>query len=173
MKKLKLAAALAILLALGGVKAKAQTGTTIVKYFPNAGISIQLPPGCLSTNGEYIDVYGPIRWMWHYTGSINPGDTRSGFVTYSGVFKGKGRITGKAYTAVGTFEEPFLNQDSFGDGQFTITQSFRIWVAGVASSMAFRHQEGFTILNQGNTEILNPPIGPGTPEWFAATTVCK
>jgi hypothetical protein len=157
MNKLKLLAFVVILLAVGGVKAKAQTSTTSTSQV----VSFQLNmPGCVNHGlGETVVFSSEGRVLFSY--KINSDGTRTGVYMYASRFTGRGAKTGMSYVAYGTTDQEFANQDSFGDGQFSITQNFRVY-PGNLTSVDFHNQQNFTVENQGNTLNLPP-----------ATTVCK
>jgi hypothetical protein len=148
-----------ILLLVASATAWAQTTTSTIQT-----ISFQLKmPGCVNNGkGENVN-FSSTNTRVLYTYKLNADGTKTGTYMYvpGYSFTGRGATTGMSYTAYGSNDQEFANQDSFGDGQFSITQNYRVFPAGL-TSVAFHYQQNFTVTNQGNTLQLPP-----------AVTVCK
>jgi len=154
MKKVKLAAALAILLALGGVKAKAQTTTFLDQQ---VSLTLSYPGACLNHGrGEVVNLSGKVRVISY---DVNVNGIRHGFVLYAGQLTGKGQSTGINYTATGSHEASYKGVDVAGNGDYVFDDNFRLgsaYTTNTVGGVTLHDKREFVLTNSGNTLTVLP-----------------
>lgn len=145
---MKLAASIAILLALSGY-GKAQTVTTYSSRQENLTIFV---PCVNSGKGENITFKGKVYPILQ---TVNVNEIKHGVLVYNSAdLIGTGQVTGKTYTSVISNQSTFSNQDSYSDGDFQFTINANI--NSPSDHVLYHDVREDVVTNMGNNMTVIP-----------------